>query len=371
MAGVVDGRVEALLTHAAGVLDEAALRGLTDCLGKAQAEPAPLRYRRLIDALGRLPAAGRSASAVADFLATDAVVLARMSAAVEVMRAAGVEVDTAGGIAEHLHRAVRWRLHGGGPVPELHRRCAADIARGSLRLWAQAGGTPQPVAETSGTSSARNRQARAVAGRGQAQLARVQLSTQARMACTALRTALSREAARLSRHGVSGFECRVRDELLRVATEFDEAVSRRLAGLAPAAEFPDHPGPAVEACLPPHRRPGLENRLTALLGIGFGFSVSLTAARLVADLRPEWAAAPALGCGALGLLLTAWVVAARRLLTERAAAERAVVEATANLRAALQERVLTRILALESALAVESVSPVLNRRPQPVGDTPN
>ena len=44
MAGVVDGRVEALLTHAAGVLDEAALRGLTYCLGKAQAEPAPSIY---------------------------------------------------------------------------------------------------------------------------------------------------------------------------------------------------------------------------------------------------------------------------------------------------------------------------------------
>lgn len=371
MAGVVDGRVEALLSHAADVLDEAALRGLADCLGKAEAEPAPVRYRRLIDTLGRLPSGGRSAGAVADFLATDAVVLARMSAAVEVMRAAGFEVDMAGGIAEHLHRALRWRLHGGGPVPELHRHCAADIARGSLRLWAQAGGTPQPLTESIGTAAVRNRQVRAVAVRGQLQLARVQLSTQARMACAALRAELSREAAGLSRRGLGGFEGRVRRELIRVATDFDEALIRRLAGLGPAVELPDQPGPAVEACLPPHRWPRLENRLTALLGIGFGFSVSLTAGRVVADLRPEWTAAPVLGCGTLGLLLAAWVVAARRLLTERAAAERAVLEATANLRAALQEQVLTRILALESALAVESVGPVLNRRPQTVGDTPN
>lgn len=315
----------------------------------------------------------------AEFLATDAVVMARMSAAIEVMRAAGVEVDTTGGVADHLRRAVRWRRYGDGPVPDLHRSCAADIARGCLRLWAQAGGTPQPISEPIGplaVTRIRNRQARGVLVRGQAQLVRVQLGTRARTTCVALRTDLSREAAQLSRRGVVEFDDRVHAELLRVATEFDDAVNRRLAELAQAggitaAAVADQPGPDVAACLPSRRRPVLENRLTALLGIGFGFSVSMTVGRVIADLRPDWTAAAAVGCGALGLVLTAWVVGSRRLLTERAAAERAVVEAVTNLRVALQERVLTRALAVESALAAEFADPVSDRPPRRLGHTPD
>jgi len=371
---VVDCPTQALLTVAAAVLDEAALRGLADCLGQADAEPASIRYRRLMDALSRLPSAGRSGEPVAQFLATDAVVLARMSAAVEVMHAAGFEVDTAGGIAEHLRRAVRWQRHGDGPVPALHRSCAADIARGSLRLWAQAGGTPQPLSEPMGIAAVRNRQARGVLVRGQAQLARVQLGAQARTVCAALRTDLSREAAQLSRRGLVEFEGRVHAELLRVATEFDAAIGNRLADLAQAgtaAAFADQSGPDIAACLPSRRWPRLENRLTALLGVGFGFSVSLTAGRVIADLRPDWSTAAAFGCAGFGLVLTAWVVGARRLLTERAAAERAVGEAVANLRVALQERVLTRALAVESALAADFADPVSDRLRHRVGHTPN
>jgi hypothetical protein len=373
---VVDCPTQALLTVAAAVLDDATLRGLADCLGQADAEPASIRYRRLMDALSRLPSAGRSGEPVAQFLATDAVVLARMSAAVEVMHAAGFEVDTAGGIAEHLRRAVRWQRHGDGPVPALHRSCAADIARGSLRLWAQAGGTPQPLSEPMGIAAVRNRQARGVLVRGQAQLARVQLGAQARTVCAALRTDLSREAAQLSRRGLVEFEGRVHAELLRVATEFDDAIGNRLADLAQAggmtaAAFADQSGPDIAACLPSRRWPRLENRLTALLGVGFGFSVSLTAGRVIADLRPDWSTAAAFGCAGFGLVLTAWVVGARRLLTERAAAERAVGEAVANLRVALQERVLTRALAVESALAAEFADPVSDRPPRRLGHTPD
>ena len=374
---MVDGPVQALLTAAAAVLDDAALRVLADRLRAADAQPPPIRYRRLVDALGRLPAAASDGAPVAVFLSGDAVVAARMSAAVEVMRAAGFDVDPTGGIVEHLRRAVHWRRHGRGPVSALHRSCATDIARGSLRLWARAGGTPQPLPELPvRLEEVANRQPRAVLVRGQAQLARVQLSAQARAMCAALRADLVREAAELPRRGLGAFEGRVRREVLRVSGELDQALGRRMAGLAEAAGMPEAaqaapPGVALQLCLPPRRRPRLENRLTALLGTGFGFSIALTSGRVVADLRPDWNAAAAIGCGALGLVLTFWFVGARRLLTERAATERGVTETVANLRAVLEERVLTRVLSLESVLAAGSGGPISNRHRRAVGHTPN
>jgi len=375
--GPVDGAVQVLLTAAAGVLDDAVLRKLAGRLGEADHEPAPIRYRHLVDTLDGLAVAGADGARVAHFLSGDAVVLARMSAAVEVMRAAGFEVGSTGGAAEQLSRAVHWRRFADGPVPAVHRRCATDIARGALRLWTRAHGTPRSVAELPMRNrGARNRQAAVVQVRAQSQLARVQLSAQARAMCAALRTDLGREAAELSPRGLGAFEDRVRQESLRVSTEFDERVSRRLADLAqtagtPAAGLIDHPGPAGDTRLPMRRSPRLENRLTALLGVGFGFSVSLTTGRLVGDLRPDWTSAAGVGCGALGLVLTLWVVGARRLLTERAATERGIVDAVGSLRVAMEERLLTRVLALESALVADSVDPVLDRRPRAVGDTPN
>jgi hypothetical protein len=72
------------------------------------------------------------------FLTADGTVAAVMAAAVQVVGAAGLEVDQ----SSHLERAVHWRRYSRGPVNALHRRCAADICRGSLRLHAraQAGG---------------------------------------------------------------------------------------------------------------------------------------------------------------------------------------------------------------------------------------
>jgi len=69
-----------------------------------------------------------------EFLSTDETVLAVMAAAVDVVEAEGARVDTAADPAAHLRRAVYWRRYGRGPVNALHRSCADDIARGSLRL---------------------------------------------------------------------------------------------------------------------------------------------------------------------------------------------------------------------------------------------
>jgi hypothetical protein len=95
---------------------------------------APVRYRRLTDA------------DVALFTAADEQVAARMTAAIDVMRAAGLEVDAAdddAGASVYLQRAIAWERYSRGPVSRLHRSCGADIARGSLRLWERAGGVAE------------------------------------------------------------------------------------------------------------------------------------------------------------------------------------------------------------------------------------
>jgi hypothetical protein len=65
-----------------------------------------------------------------------------MAAAVDVVEAAGLRVDLGDGEATHLRRAVTWQRYSRGPVSAVHRSCGADIARGSLRLWSRAGGSP-------------------------------------------------------------------------------------------------------------------------------------------------------------------------------------------------------------------------------------
>jgi hypothetical protein len=92
---------------------------------------ADARYRRLQALLAELAAAAIGDPRIADFLAGDDVVLARMSAAQEVMRAAGVQADA----VTHVARARFWRRYGTGPVTALHGACASDLVNGSLRLW--------------------------------------------------------------------------------------------------------------------------------------------------------------------------------------------------------------------------------------------
>ena len=141
--------------------------GISAVLEEIDRAAAPIRYRRLIGALARLAdaAVGPRGAGVAEFLAGDAVALARMAAALDVVGAAATTVDPAGaaattvdpagaaattvdpvgGCATHLRRAVRWRHYAQGPVSALHRRCGTDISRGALRLWLQAGGVVEAM----------------------------------------------------------------------------------------------------------------------------------------------------------------------------------------------------------------------------------
>jgi hypothetical protein len=96
---------------------------------------AEVRYRRVRTALAQLGAmAARDAPALSEFLSGDQAVIAVMAAAVDVLQAVGVTVDADDKPSAHLQRALYWHRYSRGPVNTLHRHCAADICRGSLRL---------------------------------------------------------------------------------------------------------------------------------------------------------------------------------------------------------------------------------------------
>lgn len=119
----------------------AALRrvsGLEPLLAAIERAAAPVRYLRAAEALDALARLATGSRAIADLLAGDAVVLARMASARAVLEAAGLAVRIGDSHTDLLRAAIAWERYGHGPVSELHRACAADITRGALRLWSRA-----------------------------------------------------------------------------------------------------------------------------------------------------------------------------------------------------------------------------------------
>lgn len=114
------------------------LSGLDRVVAAVHAAAAPLRYRRLRGVFDELHSLATDSDELADLLGTDDAVLTVMTAAVDVVQAAGARVDRGDDPQAHLRRARHWRRYGRGPVTALHRACAADITRGSLRLLAEA-----------------------------------------------------------------------------------------------------------------------------------------------------------------------------------------------------------------------------------------
>lgn len=114
--------------------------GVDAVVNRISVAGAEARYRRVLLAVAELEALAVGDEGVHRFLSCDDTVLARMAAAVDVAAAAGL--DPGADSVAQLPRAVRWQRYGRGPVGELHRACGADIARGSLRLWSRAGGSP-------------------------------------------------------------------------------------------------------------------------------------------------------------------------------------------------------------------------------------
>jgi hypothetical protein len=122
----------------------ALLRSLScidEVIDKIEALGAQARYQRMLDAVTELETLAVTDRRIGDFLTCDDSVIARMVAAVEVVEAAGLEVDRRDTAAAHLGRAVHWQRYRRGPVSGAHRACGADIVRGSLRRWANLAGS--------------------------------------------------------------------------------------------------------------------------------------------------------------------------------------------------------------------------------------
>jgi hypothetical protein len=130
--GESEAAIGALLRRASGL--DAVIDQL-DTLG------AQARYRRVLDAAADLETLAVTDCRISDLLCSDATVIARMAAAVDVVEATGLDVDPGDHAAAHLRRAVHWQRYGRGPAPALLRSCGADIARGALRLWMHPGGS--------------------------------------------------------------------------------------------------------------------------------------------------------------------------------------------------------------------------------------
>ncbi len=96
------------------------------------------RYRRVLDADAELQTLAVTDDRISGFLRSDAVVVARMAAAVDVVEATGLQVDQHDDPSAHLRRAVHWQRYGRGVASAVQRSCGVDIARGSLRLYSRA-----------------------------------------------------------------------------------------------------------------------------------------------------------------------------------------------------------------------------------------
>jgi hypothetical protein len=201
---------------------------------------------------------------------------------------------------------------------------------------------------------------RAVAVR-QLRVARVHLTGRARATCASMRAELRRDVAGLSRRGVDEFCSGVLRRSARSVAELDATLSRLvddldIAGIdIPGIDVAEEACPALETYLSRFGRVRAD-RVTVALSVGFGLGAALTFGRLLADLAPAWTAVITVASVLAGIGLSGWVIRARVLAAERAALDRWVTEVTAGLRTAMEERVVTQLLAAESAMAAEATA---------------
>jgi hypothetical protein len=198
---------------------------------------------------------------------------------------------------------------------------------------------------------------RTIALRSQIQQARVQLSYFARNRCTSVRAELQEDASSVSRRRLGQFEGYVRTRAAEVVDEVDEGITTHLGDMATELGLPAPPSPAApprpEVPAPPLKSRRLETQLMMILGAGFGLGVALVVTRLFAGLAPGLTIAGLAAGGVVGLLATVWVVGIRGLLHDRAVLDRWITDVTTTLRSAVEERVATRVLTVETALTSE------------------
>jgi hypothetical protein len=142
-----------------------------------------------------------------------------------------------------------------------------------------------------------------------------------------------------------------------VVEEVDEGVTDQLEHIATelhlSAPPATAPPQAPQICAPPLKSRRQETQLMMILGAGFGLGVALVVTRLFAGLAPGMTVAGLAVGGAIGLVLTVWVVGIRGLLHDRGLLDRWVTDVVNVLRSAVEERVASRILVAETALCSE------------------
>lgn len=180
---------------------------------------------------------------------------------------------------------------------------------------------------------------------------RLALGGHTRERCAGLRAEMRTAAAEMPRRSVDAVEHRARGAADDVLSAVGARVDRRLADLADVLGAPrldPWPMPTFDVDGPPSVSRRAERGLTLALGAGFGLGIAVAAGRLVAMLAPWLSVAAQAAGAALGLALTAWLVATRELLHDRAVVDRWVCDVAAALRGHVDDAVAGRLLDAET-----------------------
>ena len=198
---------------------------------------------------------------------------------------------------------------------------------------------------------------RGITLRSQLKQTRVQLAHFARNRATRVRSELAADAAQLTHRSIATFEAHVRTRVGDVVEEVEDGITQQLADVAVRLELPGAPvtapPPTPQIPAPPLKSRRQETQLMMILGAGFGLGVALVVTRLFAGLAPGMTVAGLVVGGAIGLVLTVWVVGIRGLLHDRGVLDRWVTDVINVMRSDTEERVATRVLIAETALFSE------------------
>lgn len=302
--------------------------GLAHVVAGPDADDAAGRYRSMCAVLGEIActASELNNDRVWTWLASDAVTAVRAAAATAALEADGLAVDAAMDPDAQLRRALHWRRYGRSATTDLHRRCAADISRGSLRLLA--GAAP-----------------RRVMSRLELQRIRLELVRDSRRRYGDLRAELLARVPS-GRRAAGNFEAGARERLVEVAGQMRDATAVELGSSGPAERWPlpEVAGPVLV------QRPD-ELWLGVVLGAGFGLGAALGLARVATGLVGVPDGVGAVVGLVLGLALTVAVVCGRARLHRRAVLDRWVGSAVAAARQASEEELAYRLLEAQTDMA--------------------
>jgi hypothetical protein len=298
------------------------------------------------------------ASAVAPLAASDVDLIERAAAGTDLVIAAVSKTDAHRGWRDVLaadrallaRRDERYRQ-----VPWVGVAAAPDL--GEPDVDELVGGLAALVAKPVRLPRARrpSRSADAIAVRAGVQRARLTLLYFVRRRCAEIGAELRAEAAELPRGGTARFGDVVHDAVAdfraELAAAMDEAIYEAIGRATPQGRS-GGPSPQLPMPRPSSRR--LETRLMLVLGGGFGLGVALTLGRLATQLGTGSDLVGLVAGGAVGLLLTIWVVGIRGVLHDRALMERWVGEVMATVRNDADEAVARRLLDADMAVAGRS-----------------